>query len=501
MTRAVDLANALSRPLAVGARFAEVPEDAHRFVDKTVLLTGDAEVLLTPNGSCAIEAGLLLLLRICQNVVVTIPDRCRSLRSHLEHLAAHAAFGKPTTFVEHADAARFDAALKVGIRGGRGLTAVVNSNGWLARVASGGRDLPGNFDQANPIAALFASSLGVSEVFKRLLPVRRQRAGPIDNLEFSLYSFRTAGSDPGPRLPASLPLRAMLVGAGAIGNGVVYVLSRLPMVGDLSLIDYQQYGDENLGTCLLIGPDDIGQPKALVLSGHGRNGLRMRGFPEELAQFQTRLGEELPHPTIVLSAVDSVAARHAIQDLWPDLVINGAIGDFPCEVSRHPWGEDVACMRCTYQDPPGERAEVVQSRLTGLPADRLLDLTRELEAEDVGAAAGDKRVFLQSRLGRQLCSIVDEAMAQYLADEQLRPGFQPSVPFVATMAAALMMGELVKSLGGWPTDLAPRFQFDSLIGPQAGQAFPEPRRASCVCRTRRDNIDRVRRDRQNDGAG
>jgi molybdopterin/thiamine biosynthesis adenylyltransferase len=497
----VDLENALSRPRAAAERLAGVAEDAHRFVDKRVLLTGDAEVLRTSNGAWAMESGLLLLLRICPSVVVAVPDRCASLRAQLEHLAARTAFGRPVSIVERADPAQFDAALSVGVRGGRDLTAVVNSNGWLARVATGERDLGTDCGQPNPIASLFASSLGVSEIFKQLLPVRAQRAKPMASLEFSLYSLRTADSDPGPRLPASLPLRAMLVGAGAIGNGVVYVVSRLPMVGDLSLIDYQDYGEENLGTCLLIGPADIGQPKALALASHGRNGLRIRGFSEDLAHFQTRLGEELPHPTIVLSAVDSVAARHAIQDLWPDLVINGAIGDFPCEVSRHPWGEDVACMRCIYQEPPGERSEVVQSRLTGLPTDRLQDLTRELQVEDIAAAVAEKQVFLQPWLGRQLCSILDEAMARYVADEQLRPGFEPSVPFVATMAAALMVGELVKSLVGWPTDLAPRFQFDSLIGPQAGQAFPEPRRASCVCRARRDNIERVRRDRQNDGAG
>lgn len=41
-----------------------------------------------------------------------------------------------------------------------------------------------------------------------------------------------------------------------------------------------------------------------------------------------------------------------LQALWPDLVIDGAIRDFGCQVSRHPWDDDTACL-ISHWSPTG----------------------------------------------------------------------------------------------------------------------------------------------------
>jgi hypothetical protein len=70
--------------------------------------------------------------------------------------------------------------------------------------------------------------------------------------------------------------------------------------------------------------------------------------------------------------------------------------------------------------------------------------------------------------------------------------FEPSVPFVACLSAALVVGELMKHATGSASVLAPRFQMDVLHGPQRGEFFEERRGARGECATRRKNIERVR---------
>ena len=98
--------------------------------------------------------------------------------------------------------------------------------------------------------------------------------------------------------------------------------------------------------------------------------------------------------------------------------------------------------------------------------------------------------------GRPICSVVQEAIAQQLSAEAQRAGFEPSVPFVACLRASMIAAELVKFQAGWPTPLEPRFQLDVLRGPAFGQFLPQARRSDCVCTTRSQNIEKVRRARR-----
>jgi len=106
----------------------------------------------------------------------------------------------------------------------------------------------------------------------------------------------------------------------------------------------------------------------------------------------------------------------------------------------------------------------------------------------------EKRDFLRSRIVQPLCSVVQEAIAQKISQEQQAEGFEPSVPFVACFSACMVISELVAHICGWPSILEPRFQFDFLVGPGHGQELPQRRRADCIC-ARHKNIERLREER------
>lgn len=102
----------------------------------------------------------------------------------------------------------------------------INSNGWLARVSSKSGQPNGDTTLSNPLGAMAAASLGVPEVFKRVYGISAEQAPPLEWTEFSLYNLSSDDRPQGPELPAAMHLPdTLVVGAGAIGNAIVLLIS------------------------------------------------------------------------------------------------------------------------------------------------------------------------------------------------------------------------------------------------------------------------------------
>lgn|GEM_PF-871685 len=483
---------AFSRPQKTADILGSLAQDRHRFLTKQVLLTGDPTILLTENGRSCFLDSIGLVVRICPHITVSIPPSCTKLLDDAKSLANHVAFGREIDFRhEVPDMTPYDAILSIGstIRPHLPWTTI-NSNGWVARVSSGDEELSAECDLANPIAALAAACLGVGELFKRVIRLRAERGELLNGFSYSLRTYQPYTCDFGPALPDDLPADLLIVGAGAIGNGLIHLASQLRFTGRINIVDSQRYGIENLGTCILIGSDDLTRPKALVLSEClTRAGRDARGYHMPFEQYMKEVDRQ---PAVVINGLDNIDVRHDVQrSLWPDVVIDGAIGDFTCQVSRHPWPDNVACLICLFRRPEAGSAEKVQLEETGLSRERLESADSVLAQSDVDQAPTEKQEFLQSRIGRPICSVVQEAIAQNISEERQGEGFQPSVPFVACFSACMVMAETVAHICGLPSILEPRFQFDFLTGPAYGQEVPQTRRTDCIC-ARRRNIDRVR---------
>jgi len=481
-----------SRPRKTAEQLGELAEDRHRFLNKRILLTGESALLSIPNGRDCFLDSIRLAVRICPNVALFIGKENHALRAEAENLAEGIAFGKKVEFLRDVpDFNQFDAILSIGIKAHPGLPwTTINSNGFLVRVTSGATDIPGPCDAYNPIGALAAACLGIGEAFKRLIRLKAERGTMLNGLSFSLRKYAESASDYGPTIPESLPHDLLVVGAGAIGNGIIHLISRLPFTGDVTLVDREEYGPENLGTCILMAPQDLEKPKAAQLASILNTcGIRANGFVGSFERYAHNLQQ---FPGIVLDGLDNIDVRHEVQrTLWPNIIIDGAIGDFMCQVSTHPWPRDIACLICLFQQPPGRSAADVQSELTGLSKVRLQDPDSVVTEEDVKAAPPEKQDNLRSLVGHTLCSVVQHAIAQEISSEKQTADFEPSVPFVACFSACMVMTEALAYLCGWDNKLEPRFQFDFLRGPIFGLALPQSRRPTCIC-SRRKNIEKVR---------
>jgi molybdopterin/thiamine biosynthesis adenylyltransferase len=483
---------AYSRPQKTAALLGELAEDRHRFLHKRILLTGESRLLAVPNGRECFLDSLRLAVRICPNVAVYVSDENDDLRVEAQDLADRITFGKKVEFLQASlNFNQFDSILSIGAKAHPELPwTTINSNGFVARVTSGAADISDQCDVFNPIGALAAACLGVGEVFKRLIRLKGERGEMLNGFSFSLRTYAQGTADYGPAIPETLPHDLLVVGAGAIGNGIVHLISRLPFTGAITIVDREEYGQENLGTCILITPEDLNKPKAAFLASIlDKCGIRADGFT---GPFELYASELRQFPRIVLNGLDNIDVRHEVQrTLWPNIIVDGAIGDFMCQVSRHPWPDDIACLICLFQRPAGRPAEEAQSEATGLSKDRLQQPESLVTEADVEAAPTDKQHALRSRIGHPVCSVVQEAMAQKISLEQQKKGFEPSVPFVACFSACMVMTEALAYFGGWGTKLEPRFQFDFLRGPAFGLELPQARSKNCVC-GRKTNIDRLR---------
>lgn len=495
---------ALSRPVATAETLGALAPDRHRFVRKRVLLMGDPAMLSTPNGRVMLLSALRLLVRICPNLVVRLDSAPPVLAREAQVEARRIAFGAPVLFDDAAADDTFDAVLTVGGSAAPdGRWTAISSDGWVVRVDSTGRAGAGRVGLENPVGAMAAASLGVAEVFKHLIALKPERGEEADGTPFSLFTYQSGDDDPGPALPEVIEFDAAMIGFGAIGNGIGAILRELPLRGILRVVDRQRFGRENLGTCMLLGPAAVGREKAATAKEllEVPELLEVVPLPADVADVTAQFERE-GVPPLVLNGLDNRDARREVQRLWADLTIDGAIGTFMAQVSVHPGdpAHDAACLRCLNEpDATGQSAESLAARLTGLASERISDANDVVRDEDVARAPAEMRDALRANVGRTICSVTSAAVATAISAERQADDFEPSVPFVATMSAAMVVGEAIKLLAGFERTLEPRFQFDILVGPSGGIEFPESRHSDCDCTTRRRIIERLRDARRRGG--
>lgn len=223
-------------------------------------------------------------------------------------------------------------------------------------------------------------------MFKRLIKLRPERGALLDMTGFSFWTFEPAKNDLGPYL-GPFGIDVLLIGCGAIGSGTAYLLSRLPVSGRAVAIDPQEFRRENFGTSIILGEDGYDRPKAEVVADLLKPKLDATPRVAAVKEFEDEYDGTLPD--IVLAGLDDVDPRHQVQNLWPALVIDGAVGgELTCQVSCHPW--QTPCLLCVFQKPAVSLSEL-NAKATGLPENIANDPDVIVTDEVIAAADPEKR--------------------------------------------------------------------------------------------------------------
>lgn len=346
------------------------------------------------------------------------------------------------------------------------------------------------------LGSVYTAATLTSEVFKSITGLRPGTYQARSVLDFCPVF---PGTDPGTVSPDLPELNGIaLAGCGAIGTAIVLILSLLEAEGTLTAVDPQTFDDPNVITYSLGTIGDAAQQlhKVDLVALHlpGMDVAPVRGTIQDYIDHIDN--HTLPWPRLALGALDSIEARHDLQRLHPDLILDGSTGGAAgTTLALHealPFGP---CLRCYYphRNQAGPVAEQRLHENTGLPMHRIARGDQPLTEDDLEGLLPHQRQRLDPYLGQRICGLSTIAeLTDYDAFD-----FRPSASFVAQQAAALVVGALIARSNNLIPQPGRRIEYDARFGPRTISEMTDVRcpSTSCECQARKPLIMEVRQTR------
>lgn len=300
----------------------------------------------------------------------------------------------------------------------------------------------------NPLGPFLAAALAAGEVFKRIRGIRRGRLLSEDgySLWSGRHSARWSDLEDGPDLVGQELPALHVIGAGAVGNGLCYILANMKSAnGYAAIIDDDTYDDTSLNRCTLAGWRDVGHPKVDALSrvlraaafGTFRSPHTISGYLESdregLRPDMAEQANDLSF-NIVVSCVDRGISRQDVQGLAPRLLVGGSTLGLAARANHYPDRSGAACLACfNPAERDGEKIRAMERRLWNMP---VKERTAFLLAHEIDATA------VEAWLTSAQCGSLGEAAIKDLAT---RVPSEFSVGFIS-LGAALLLGSMLLRL-------------------------------------------------------
>jgi hypothetical protein len=362
----------------------------------------------------------------------------------------------------------------------------VSWDGWACYVSTDGTALPEPVNSRWPFGLLNGAAFAIAEVFKRCLTAV-ENEGVADRFSqrlvrpFGYSALTKSWLDSSSIVPISFADRELLsldgvtqVGAGAVGNGSALALSWIERVSGIPrVVDPKVVTDFGLNRCPLYWPGHVGVNKAVALV-------------TELAEWQewepaSRAFDAILDGAsrVVITTVDNNAARHAVQEALPQLVIEGATNSSQVSVSSHNGVDGRPCLICLHPNAElgGPRVELPSVEQTA----QLLGLGMQEVAESrIGASSCITDAIVDqlrrtnpmaaqlfseaAQQGRDVCGALGEFRRRLAITKAPQ---EPSIGFASLFAgvnaaATAVMALLAAGGLGVPTATADRIQVDLL---------------------------------------
>jgi molybdopterin/thiamine biosynthesis adenylyltransferase len=328
---------------------------------------------------------------------------------------------------------------------------VLFADGW--RLFLGSR-FPAGASSASDVTLgpYLGACFAAGEVFKRLRGLKEGKGhliGGTREFFLSLWSGEGAASwgelAPDPEI-SSIALPAFyMAGAGAVAQAAALALAGLPnLTGYASVADPDTLDLSNDNRYALATLHDDGQSKAPMMDRFlKQRGFEVFPFTGKWQDYVTGHGRDpnradldaLEHKYLyhlILSCVDDNSARHAIQNLWPDLIIGGSTHGLTAKAITYDMSGDQLCLKCF--NPVVERNERVRERIAQALAMKPEEQARfftELNIDPVNAAA-----YLQNPGCGKL---TEQDLDRFAAGEPMM-----SVGFVSVAAGVLLATQLLR---------------------------------------------------------
>ncbi|MEJ7786482.1 MAG: ThiF family adenylyltransferase [Solirubrobacteraceae bacterium] len=239
-------------------------------------------------------------------------------------------------------------------------TIHAGSDGWDGLIGDTEPQPVGSSE--NPLGAGVAACLAAAALFRAMfLPESTPMEG---TTRFSALSADAAA--PNVRLaPWSLDGDAVLVGAGAVGQGALWALSRAPLSGRVHVVDMEVIELSNLQRYVLTQRSDEGRSKVEIAATLSSS-LEFVPHLEQLSSFLDQGGYRWD---AMLLALDSARDRVGAQASLPRFVANAWTQPGDLGVTSHSrFGGPGACVACLYlPDGPRKNEDELVAETLGVP--------------------------------------------------------------------------------------------------------------------------------------
>lgn len=225
-------------------------------------------------------------------------------------------------------------------------TFYIGSDNWIAKFSV--HEPLGSGNSNNPIGAGAAACFAAANIFRKVFAGQLPHSEPDESFSISLLDYSVNTDSPNPQI-GNIDLKQFtLVGLGAIGNGVIWALSKVSgLKGCATLIDDETIDLSNLQRYILATQDDINRPKVeLAASYLADNGMEADKQPVKWNEYvanRARWDLEL-----VAVCVDNVPDRIMVQAALPKYLFNAWTQPENIGVSRHLHFIDQPCLCCLY---------------------------------------------------------------------------------------------------------------------------------------------------------
>lgn len=335
---------------------------------------------------------------------------------------------------------------------------VVASDAW--RALFGDYVAVAQWNALTPIGSALAATMTAAEVFKRLVAAnggeQDAQLAPAD-FAYSAWNYKVDAQAALGADVSDLCLEDVaIVGCGAGGSGVAYILAMHPnLAGVLTLIEPGIHKLSNLNRYLAVSADDVhgGRHKLSSLVHH------LASFAPSLSlELHGRPWEQLDHHPwgMLISSVDTIEARWQIQRrAHPDAtIVDLAVHDLLYAVLRViPGGR---CLFCKHPYDP-ELAVKQRAARWGVPLDTIRDWTAANKPVDsqmieiLARTQGRDRSSFGKLIGvpfGETPPVLECGSTSLRVDI---PSQAPVLPLATSAVAVIGAAEIVKHVSGMPT--------------------------------------------------
>ena len=222
--------------------------------------------------------------------------------------------------------------------------------GWIAMT---GEAVRCDGDAENPLGAALAACVGVAYLFRSAVGVPCP-----GGVRLSLWNLRGGdAAHDGPRL-APAPLgRVLIVGCGAVGSAILYLLPLAGLSCEFDLVDGDRVQIPNLSAAPLFLADHVSDLKVEIAAEYlQRHGLAAVPHPVWFDEAVAAGRIFVQRPDLVIPAANERDVRRRIQHQAAPFQVYGTTGrNWDASLGRHiPLREDCLACRFPQARPAGE---------------------------------------------------------------------------------------------------------------------------------------------------